>query len=78
MHTPTIAVSLAAVLAAGCGDQTEAETSPADLILQNAVVWTVDDAKPRAEAVAVRGEHIVAVGTTEELAALRGPDTEVC
>ena len=33
----------------------------ADLVIVNAHVWTVDDALPEAEAVAVRGERIVLV-----------------
>ena len=35
--------------------------APADLVLTNAVVHTVDARRPRAEAVAVRGNRIVAV-----------------
>ena len=50
---------------------------PADLVLQNAVVHTVDAKRPRAEAVAVRGQRIVAVGSTAEMQALVGPKTRV-
>ncbi len=35
---------------------------PADVIIVNARVWTVDPARPEAEAVAVVGDRIVAVG----------------
>ncbi len=55
-----------------------AQSKPtADLIITNAKVWTVDKAHPTAEAVAVLGDRIVAVGSTAEIAALRGSDTKV-
>jgi predicted amidohydrolase YtcJ len=50
---------------------------PADLVLTNAVVHTVDDKRPRAEAIALRGGRIVAVGSTAELRASVGPRTRV-
>lgn len=49
----------------------------ADLILTNARVYTVHEKQPRAEAVAIRGDRIMAVGSTEEIAALRGDSTTV-
>jgi predicted amidohydrolase YtcJ len=49
----------------------------ADLMLTHAVVHTVDPVRPRAEAVAIRGGRIVAVGSDEEIARLRGPATRV-
>lgn len=39
------------------------------LLLVNGTVYTVDDERPLAEAIAVRGERIVAVGTTADLKA---------
>ena len=50
---------------------------PADLILTGGHVHTVDPARPRAEAVAVRGERIVAVGSAADIAGLVGPPTRV-
>jgi predicted amidohydrolase YtcJ len=50
---------------------------PADLVLRNAVVHTVDGKRPRAEAVAVRRNRIVAVGSTADVQALVGPRTRV-
>ena len=61
---------LCTLLLAGC-------RSPADLILHRGVVWTADPSRPRAEAVAVRGNTIVAVGSDHEVLALRGPSTKV-
>jgi predicted amidohydrolase YtcJ len=39
----------------------------ADLVLTGGHVHTVDPLRPRAEAVAVRGERIVAVGSAAEI-----------
>lgn len=49
----------------------------ADLALLGGSVWTGDDARPWAEAVAVRGEKIVAVGTSKDIRRLVGPGTRV-
>ena len=64
------------LLAAGCAaGPPEAET--ADLVLRNGHVVTVDSAVPEAEAVAVRGHSIIAVGSDEEIEEYIGSDTEV-
>jgi hypothetical protein len=52
-------------------------TPAADLIITNAKVWTVDQTHPTAEAVAVIGERIVAVGSVKEIDAWRGSQTRV-
>lgn len=49
----------------------------ADLIVTNAKVLTMDAGCPRAEAVAIRGGRVQAVGTAGGIAALAGPDTRV-
>jgi predicted amidohydrolase YtcJ len=49
----------------------------ADVIITNATIWTVDKAHPQAEAVAVLGERIIAVGTSAEVDAWHGPQTKV-
>ncbi len=50
---------------------------PADLVLTGGHVHTVDPARPRAEAVAVRGERIVAVGSAADAHDWIGPRTRV-
>lgn len=50
---------------------------PADLVLVSAKIWTGDPARPSAEALAVAGGRIVAVGSGGEIAKLRGRDTRV-
>jgi predicted amidohydrolase YtcJ len=49
----------------------------ADLVLLNGRVYTADAARPWAEAIAVAGDRIAAVGTRADVDALRGPDTRV-
>jgi predicted amidohydrolase YtcJ len=49
----------------------------ADLIITNARVLTMDAGRPRAEAVAIAGEKIAAVGDRRTVGALAGPLTRV-
>jgi len=49
----------------------------ADLLFVNGAVYTVDAARTWAQAVAVRGDRIVAVGSDDDLGELRGTSTEV-
>jgi predicted amidohydrolase YtcJ len=49
----------------------------AELVLVSARIWTGDPARPEAEALAVRGGRIVAVGGNAEIAKLRGSGTAV-
>jgi predicted amidohydrolase YtcJ len=48
----------------------EKKSGIADLVFYNGKIWTVNPDKPWAEAVAIRGERILKVGTTEEIKAL--------
>jgi predicted amidohydrolase YtcJ len=48
------------------------QQEPADLVLLNGKVFTADPAKPFAEAVAIRDERIIAVGTSAEVEKLAG------
>jgi hypothetical protein len=57
------------------GMQTGASQERADILLTNGRIYTVDAARPWAEAVAIRGSRIAAVGTGAELGALAGPET---
>jgi len=55
-----------------------AQSKPtADLIVTNANVWTVDSKLPRAQAVAIIGERIVAVGSQADVQGWRGASTRV-
>ncbi|HYO77159.1 MAG TPA: amidohydrolase family protein [Thermoanaerobaculia bacterium] len=68
MHR-TIVVLLASLFLAAC-----ATTQP-ELVLTNGKVFTADDGRPWAEAVAIGGDRILRVGTTAEIGALAGART---
>ena len=57
-----------------CG---ESGPGTADLVLRGGKVVTVDDALPEAQAIAVKGDTILAVGTTDEINAYVGRRTEI-
>jgi len=66
-----------AVLLLSIAVSMSAQTKPAaDLIITNANVWTGDEAHPTAQAVAVLGDRIVAVGSNAEILLWRGTETK--
>jgi hypothetical protein len=54
-----------------------AAQGPADLIVTNARIYTVDDARPVVGALAVRGGRVAFAGDARGAMALRGPQTRV-
>ena len=64
------------VIMATLGANAESKPS-ATLIVTNAVVYTVDKKQSKAEAVAVIGDRIVAVGSQSDIDLWRGPQTKV-
>ncbi len=85
-YTVLAAPLLALALAACGGGQEASETlelaatptvAPADLVLRGGKVATVDPALGNAEAIAVNGYQVTAVGGNDEISAYIGPDTEV-
>jgi predicted amidohydrolase YtcJ len=61
------------IVAAGCG--TAPAEPPADLLVTNARIYAADGSATLHEAMAVRGDQIVAVGRAADLERLRGPAT---
>lgn len=57
--------------------QEKAEEKIADLILHHAKVLTVDEKFTVAEAVAIKGDRILAIGDDETILKLKGPKTKV-
>jgi len=55
----------------------ERPTEPADLVLLNGKILTVNEEHPEAEALAARGETIVALGSSSEIRKYVGEETEV-
>jgi predicted amidohydrolase YtcJ len=52
-------------------------TTPADLVLTNGRVVTVEDAQPEAQALAIDGDKITALGSVDEMKKYVGPNTQV-
>ncbi len=69
-----LCIGLWLMLVAACSEPPPAAAS---LVITGARVWTGDPAQPWAEAVAVQGERILAVGTSDEIDRFTGKDTEV-
>ncbi len=71
---PTLVVGLLAaiLIVTGC-----ASPEPADLVLLNGKVVTVDETRPQAQAVAVTDYTISAVGSDRSIRRYIGPETEV-
>lgn len=75
-----LASLLLVLSAAGCEDPDIPDPSQpdaADLVLVDGKVVTLDPERGEAEAVAIRGDRILAVGSSEEIRGMVGPDTEV-
>jgi predicted amidohydrolase YtcJ len=71
-----LAVAIVLVICARCATSA-APTDAPNLILRNGVVLTMDPDKPRAEALAISANRIVALGSNQEVDALRKQDTTV-
>jgi hypothetical protein len=65
---------LIAVAASGCAAP---GVETADMVLRNGTIITVDESLPKAEALAIRGDRIVAVGSSDEIDAYISDRTEV-
>ncbi|HEX7240023.1 MAG TPA: amidohydrolase [Longimicrobiaceae bacterium] len=66
-----------ALLAACAPAAVPSAPAPAELAVVNARVWTGDPARPEAQALAVRGGRIAAVGTDAEVRRRVGPGTRL-
>ena len=79
MLRPTTLAVACALLAASpvalSSQQRAATPAPAELIVSNARIYTVDPSRPIVEALAVRGGRIVFAGSEREAAAFRGGAT---
>jgi len=72
---PLFAAGLALFLTIGCAPASD--LPPADMVIHNGKVVTVDDNVPEAEGIVINGDRIELVGSNEEVEAYIGPDTEV-
>jgi len=53
------------------------DTINADLLIINANIWTGNTDKPNAEAMAIKGDSILAIGSFEDLKKFKGQNTEI-
>lgn len=60
---------------ASCARPIPSTETPVDLVLLNGKVMNLDPARPEAQAVAVRGDRIAAVGDDASIAGMAGPQT---
>ena len=79
---PAVATLAVALSVVGCAPAEPTplptlEGPPPSVILHGGHVITMEPDMPRAVAIAVRGDEIVAVGSSEQLLALAGPSTQV-
>ena len=76
-----VALILLAVIVAGLSVHAQrrgtAQAPPADLVLTNGRIITVDAARPEVQALAASGGRIEALGTSDEIKQLVGPNTRV-
>jgi predicted amidohydrolase YtcJ len=75
--TMTLTTLVALITMASTSAQTPAPVRPADLVLRGGKIVTVDEGRPEAQALAVRGDTIVALGADRDMQAYIGPSTKV-
>ena len=75
MKRPWMLLLLVSIAPLACGRTPAVE--PATMVLRGGKIVTVDAATPEAQAMAVRGDTIVALGTNDEIQAYVGPATQV-
>jgi predicted amidohydrolase YtcJ len=70
-------IAFVVVLLSACGGAFRASAQSADVIVHHARIYTVNAKQAWAEAVAMQGDKVVAVGTEAEVEKLRGPKTKM-
>ena len=68
---------LIALVSAFLLSPTTAKVQPADLVFKNGNIYTGNDVRPKAEAVAIKGDRIVFVGSNREVQQYVGSRTRV-
>ncbi len=75
--TAALGLGLPIEEALGSPPQAQDNTAGPDLILVNGRIFTIDGNQPRAEAFAVKNGRFIAVGSSDAILELAGPNTEV-
>lgn len=71
------ALMLACALAGALSAAPPLQAQAPDRVFVNAQVWTGDVTRPSAEALAITGDRVTAIGTTDAMRALAGAATEI-
>ncbi|MDD8026840.1 MAG: amidohydrolase, partial [Acidobacteriota bacterium] len=73
LRLPALIILVSTLTLTGCAQKPE----PADLVLTNGKIVTMDKTRPEVQALAARDGVVAAVGTSKEIAAYIGPATQV-
>src|SRR5437868_2882600 len=72
-----LVLSLVLVLLLSIATAQDAAQAPYEIAIINARIYTLNPQQPSAEALAIRGDKVVAVGTSKEITARADPNTKV-
>jgi len=72
-----LATAAASVPISAFSGQTSGGPVHADLIIDNARIYTMDNTRPMSESVAIRGDQILALGSTDDIKSLQGSQTKI-
>lgn len=75
MKTTLLLVLALSLMTANLNGRAQNKAAAPDVIIVNATIHTMDPQQPKAEAVAIYGNHIVAVGSSKEIKKLAGSGT---
>ncbi|GAB5523777.1 MAG: amidohydrolase [Roseivirga sp.] len=73
MRKTFLLIGLIALFISACGPGTET----ADIVFKNGTIYTVDDQESQVEAVAVKDGMIIALGSSKEVSAYEGSETDI-
>ncbi len=73
MRKTFLFIGLIALFISACGPATET----ADIVFKNGTIYTVDDQESQVEAVAVKDGMIIALGSSDDISAYEGSETDV-
>lgn len=68
---------ISAILSAGANEANGSESAVAKTILTNGRIYTLDPRQPWAQAVAISGDKVLAVGSRKDISSYRGPATKI-
>jgi len=72
-----VCITVCGILGMVMGCKQETQHEPADLVLRHGKILTIDSVRSEVEALAIRGETLLAVGSDSEIEAYVGKNTEV-